>query len=234
MPHCVLCKSYFVKFAEFNGRPNAGCPICKSAERHRFMGYYFDKHINKSNMSVLHIAPEKIIYNILSKSVREYICGDLNPNDFYPLPCVKLDVTDISYPDNKFDMIIASHILEHISDDKKALEELYRVLSVKGKLLIMVPQNFNSEKTDEDLNITDVEIRKKRFGQHDHLRLYGLDLAQKIKDVGFFVKAYIPSSRIKDAQKMALDSVEVMADSNIMSDNGFSDWDILYECIKLS
>jgi len=234
MPHCVLCKSYFVKFVNFNGRSNAGCPICASAERHRLMGFYFDKYINKSSLAVLHVAPEKIIYDILSGSAREYICGDINPSNFYPLPCVKLDLTNISYSNDKFDMIIASHILEHIPDDKKALSELHRVLAIGGKLLIMVPQNFNSEKTDEDLSITNIEIRIKRFGQSDHVRLYGLDLTKKIKDVGFFVKAYIPSSRIEDARKMSLNSVEVIADTNIMTDNGFSQWDILYECIKVN
>ena len=233
MPHCVLCKSFFVKFIEFNGRPNAGCPVCKSAERHRLVGYYMNNYINLPPLSVLHLSPEKTIYNILHNYVREYVCADLNPDGFKPLPCIKLDITDINCEDNKYDMIIASHILEHVLDDRVAMKELLRVLVPKGKLIALVPQNFNSEVTDEDSTITDPLIRTKRFGQYDHVRLYGLDFSQRLKEAGFYVKAYIPTVRIPDARKMQLDSVEVISDQFVMTDNGFSQWDILYECTKL-
>lgn len=233
MPHCVLCKSFFVKFTEFNGRPNAGCPVCKSAERHRLVGHYIEKNIKLKHLSVLHFAPEHMIYNILKRSAKEYVCADFDPNSYKSFPCIKIDITKIDVEDNKYDLILASHILEHVSDDKIAMKELYRVLTPKGKLLALVPQNFNSENTDEDPNITDPIIRTKRFGQHDHVRLYGLDFSQRLKEAGFYVKAYVPSVRIPETKKMKLDSVEVIADQIVTSDNGFSQWDILYECTKL-
>jgi SAM-dependent methyltransferase len=232
MPHCILCKSFFIKFTDFNGRPNAGCPVCKSAERHRLIGYYLETYVTAKNLTILHLAPDQMLYNILHAAGKEYVCGDINPLDFKHLPCIKLDATDISYADHKFNLIIALHILEHIPNDKKAIKELHRVLAPKGKLIVMVPQNFDSKETDEDHKITDPVVRTKRFGQADHVRLYGLDFAQRLKDGGFHIKAYVPPSRISQAKLMALDSVDVICDQTVMTDNGFSQWDILYECTK--
>lgn len=45
----------------------------------------------------------------------------------------------LPFKDNYFDSIIASEILEHLDDDKKALKELYRVLKKGGILLVSVP-----------------------------------------------------------------------------------------------
>ncbi len=233
MPYCTLCKSYFLKFVDFNKRPNVGCPVCHSAERHRLFGYYMDKYVNKGTLNVLHLAHEKIIYKTLDGFVKRYECGDLNPSNYKDVPCKKIDITQIQTPDNTYNFIIASHILEHIPDDKKALDELYRVLIPDGKLIVMVPQNFESDVTDEDLTITDPIIRTKKYGQYDHVRLYGLDLATRLSEAGFRVKAYIPATRVNEAKKMKLFSVEVIADPIVMSDNGFSSWDILYECTKI-
>jgi len=232
MPHCVLCKSFFLKFIDFNGRPNAGCPVCKSAERHRLVGYYLEKNVNTKNLTILHLAPDKMLYNLLKASAKEYICGDLNPANFLPLPCTKIDARHLPHPDHKFDLIVALHILEHIPEDKTVIKELHRVLHPKGKLIVMVPQNFDSKVTDEDPSITDPVIRKKRFGQPDHVRLYGLDFTQRLKNGGFQVKAYVPTPRIPQTKLMTLDNIEVITDQTVMTDNGFSQWDILYECTK--
>ena len=236
MPYCILCKSYHIKFALFNGRSGIGCPTCQSAERHRLFGYYYDKYIsNKQNLSILHFAPENCLYNLLKSSSSKYVCGDFDPSNYPNKNCMQLDATNLNdvFADNTFDMIIASHILEHIPADIKALNELYRILKKGAKLIIMIPQSFDSNATDEDLTITDPIARTQRYGQYDHVRKYGLDFTSRVKAVGFFIKAFIPYQRINDVSKMITDSVIVVATDDIMmKDNVFSQWDILYECTK--
>ncbi len=44
----------------------------------------------------------------------------------------EIDVTRITYDSNTFDVILCSHVLEHVPDDDKAMRELYRVLKPNG------------------------------------------------------------------------------------------------------
>jgi SAM-dependent methyltransferase len=233
MPYCILCKSYFLKFTTYNKRPDVGCPNCHSAERHRLFGYYYDKYVpNKQNLNVLHIAPENCLYNLLRKSSGSYVCGDLNPSTYTNMNCIKMDATHLENDAESIDLILASHIMEHIPDDRKALSEFNRVLKKGGKLIIMIPQNFQSVTTDEDPTVISHADRTKRFGQFDHVRMYGLDVVQRIQQAGFFVRAYIPTVRTNEAAKMKPNSTVIIADETAMKDNKFSPHDILYECIK--
>ena len=233
MPYCILCKTYSLKFESFNNRSGVGCPNCHSAERHRLFGYYYEKYIAyKKNLSVLHFAPETCLHSLLKLTVSNYICGDLDPAKFPDKQCVQLDATQLPFPPQSFDLILASHILEHIPDDIKALSEMRRVLKPKGILIVLIPQNFSLETTDEDPNVVLPEDRVERFGQADHVRTYGLDFGRKLKEAGFSVKAYAPHSRLLDVEKMGLDSVMNIADESTVRDNKFSPWDVLYECTK--
>lgn len=222
MPFCVLCKSYFLKFVSFNNRPNAGCPNCKTAERHRLLGYYIENNISKGNLIIYHLTPEEHLRKIMSTFAKEYICENVT------------DKIDCSiYPDQRFNLIIASHILDHLQNDLNVLNEFFRILMPSGKLIIMSPQNFNSTITDEDTTITNPVDREKKYGQFDRIRMYGLDLSKKLRQAHFFVKAYVPIDRISETKQMDLDSMIVIADHFVMADNGFSEWDILYECTRV-
>lgn len=239
MPYCVLCKSCHSEFTTYNNRSNVGCPNCGSAERHRLFGFYYEKYILEKSeipnkINILHFAPETCLINLLRTTSDTYTCGDFDPSNYPNMQCIKMDATDIQFEDNQYDIIIASHILEHIPNDHKALTELFRVLKRGGKLIVMIPQNFNNETTMEDLTITDPNERIKLYGQHDHVRLYGLDFSKRLCEAGFFVRAYVPSDRINDVKKMKLNDV-IIIDSdnkNIMTTNGFSLYDVLYECTK--
>ncbi len=100
---------------------------------------------------------------------------------------VKADICNLPFDSNAFDIILCNHVLEHIPEDHKALQELYRVMKPGGWGIFQVPQDLNREKTFEDPSITDKEERRKVFGQYDHVRIYGRDYFDILKAAGFRV-----------------------------------------------
>lgn len=139
-----------------------------------------------SNKRMLHIAPEKCFEPRFRKQIGSgYLTADLmQPAD------VKMDITDIQYPDDTFDIVYCSHVLEHVPDDRKAMREFFRVLKPSGWAILMVP--ISAEKTVEDPSITDPQERLRLFGQNDHVRRYGPDFVDRLKEAGFNVKSIGP------------------------------------------
>ena len=104
-----------------------------------------------------------------------------------PLADVKADICNLPFKDNEFDVILCNHVLEHIPDDTKAMQELYRVLKPDGMAILQIPQDLSREETFEDHSITDKKERAKIFGQYDHVRIYGRNYFEKLRSVGFEV-----------------------------------------------
>jgi SAM-dependent methyltransferase len=88
--------------------------------------------------------------------------------------------------------------LEHIPDDTKAMQELYRVLKIGGMGIFQIPQDLNRKKTFEDNSITDKKERAKIFGQYDHVRIYGRDYFDKLRSVGFKVEEVDYTSNLSE------------------------------------
>ena len=167
----------------------AKCPFCGSLERHREIAQYFidNKELLDWDKKILHFAPDKPLYNLFKD--KEYIRGDINLQK-YNNEIEYIDITDIKYQDNYFDIVVASHILEHVIDDIKAMSGLYRVLKQWGIWIVPVPINYKLEKTFEDNTVTTDEERKKVFGQRDHIRIYWQDYIQRLESVWFEVSKY--------------------------------------------
>ena len=100
---------------------------------------------------------------------------------------MKADICNLPFEDNTFDVILCNHVLEHIPDDTKAMSELYRILKPGGWGIFQIPQDLNREITYEDNTITDKVERAKIFGQYDHVRIYGRDYFDKLREIGFTV-----------------------------------------------
>lgn len=172
-----------------NQRPNALSPSTLSLERHRLMWLYLkeetDFFMKDNQQKVLHIAPEQCFYRRFRKQKNlDYLTSDLDS----PLADVKADICNLPFEDNEFDVIFCNHVLEHIPDDKKAMMELYRVMKPGGWGIFQIPQDTNRQKTFEDDSITDKEERTRIFGQYDHVRVYGLDYFDRLREAGFTVK----------------------------------------------
>ncbi len=184
---CPVCGKYSRKFkkAGIVSREDAQCAYCGALERHRFVWLYFYKKtnlFNETSKKMLHVAPEECFIPSLRKHLgQNYVTADLlNGAD------VKMDITDIQYPDEYFDVIYCSHVLEHVQDDKKAMKEFYRVLKQDGWAILLVP--ITTDKTFEDPTIVNPSERLLVFGQDDHVRRYGLDYVDRLRESGFKVK----------------------------------------------
>ena len=194
--YCPICKksNFFNEFGSYP-REKAQCPHCGSLERHRLLWVLLKRtNIFSQGKKILHIAPEPCLENVFRKlHGGGYLSADIENQN----AMVKMDLTDIQYPNETFDIIICYHVLEHIVDDKKAMTELHRVLKKDGWAILEVPVQ-NIEKTYEDNSIITAEGRLEAFGQHDHVRIYGRDYIDRLKSVGFNVKLIDPSELLTE------------------------------------
>jgi ubiquinone/menaquinone biosynthesis C-methylase UbiE len=103
-----------------------------------------------------------------------------------------MDITQLPFGAGSFDLILCSHVLEHVPDDRQALSELRRVLRPDGLALLQHPID-DIDQTDEDPVVVDPSERLRRWGQADHVRTYGHDYLQRLVDAGFQVelRAYL-------------------------------------------
>ncbi len=176
----------FLPYGYGTQRNNVLSPSTLSLERHRLLWLYLQNETDffSSKKSVLHFAPEQAFYKRFRKMKNlNYTTTDLNS----PLADVKADICDLPFRDHEFDVILCNHVLEHIPDDIKAMQELYRVLKPGGMGIFQIPQDLSREATFEDNSITDKKERAKIFGQYDHVRVYGLDYFDKLRSIGFKV-----------------------------------------------
>ena len=186
---CPVCEGKYRKFLPYgyvNVRQNALCPGCLTLERHRLMWLYLK---NKTGFfikpyKVLHIAPEQCFIKRFRKLKNlDYSTADLES----PLADYKCDVQNLPFNDNVYDVVICNHVLEHVEDDRQAMKEILRVLKPGGFTILQVPTDFSREKTFEDNSITDPNERTRIFGQYDHVRIYGLDYPDLLKQAGFVI-----------------------------------------------
>lgn len=143
---CPIC-DYRGLFFPFGGRKNATCPGCGSLERHRLQRLVLDSVPERSrfhNMRVLHFAPEPFFTGFFRSTFRLYASADLSGRHVD----LGADITKLPFPNESFDVVYASHVLEHVQDDRRALKEISRILKPSGMAFLPVPI-FNGIKTVE-------------------------------------------------------------------------------------
>ena len=186
---CPLCEHGFDRFKDEWNRPNALCWRCGSHERHRAQWLLLDRHrpeLLEDTRALLHFSPEWCLRDRLgSLSHLRYVTTDLDPAQDVEL---RLDLTATGLPDGAFDAVICSHVLEHVRDDAAAMGELRRITAHGGWCLVMVPLALDRAATYEDPSITAPEERRREFLQHDHVRLYAPDIADRLRAARFDVE----------------------------------------------
>ena len=208
-------KSYrkFLPYGYGKQRENALSPSTLSLERHRLMWLFLrdetDFFTSKQKQKVLHIAPEQCFLDIFrNQNNLDYTTSDIKS----PIADVKADICNLPFENNCYDIIFCNHVLEHIADDTRAMQELFRVLKPGGMGIFQIPQDLSRKKTFEDNTIVDKKERAKIFGQYDHVRIYGLDYFEKLRAIGFKVEEIDYTKKIeqKEMKRFCLMKNEIL------------------------
>ncbi|OGW39039.1 MAG: hypothetical protein A2Y97_02315 [Nitrospirae bacterium RBG_13_39_12] len=174
------------------------CPLCGASDRDRLYALYIKSYLANEKkdreIKIIEFAPSAPLSHFIRKLIAltgenaSYRTADMNMDSVDD----KVDITDMSlYDDNMFDFFICSHILEHVSDDRKALHELYRILKPWGMGILMAPIVLGLTEIDEDPSIKEESEGWRRFGQYDHVRIYSKDgFMKRAKEVGFSIHQY--------------------------------------------
>ncbi len=167
-------------------RLSAECPNCHSLERHRLLYLVNEKYsLIPRKGRLLHFAPEKVVEEWLRSLCHEYISCDIKPG----VADKVLNIENIEVTSNSFDVVLCSHVLEHV-DDKRAISEIHRILRPGGFAILMVPIIEGMSESYENSEYASDHERMIHFGQEDHVRRYGGDFRQRVKEGNFELKEY--------------------------------------------
>ena len=172
-PICGYEGSYFVsKSNELRIAWHSYCPQCNSRTRHRGLKFLYDELLASAAATrLLHFAPEPVLMRV----IRQYPAIEYKTTDYllqdvdYPGE----DIQALSFADNSFDLVFCNHVIEHVPDDRKALQEIQRILRPGGKAVITIPGVWSRKET-----IPFPDLR-----HNGHYRDYGMDVVQVMQAV---------------------------------------------------
>lgn len=208
--YCIVCNNYFNEFLPagikeevfdkyhiIGGgyRENCKCPYCGVSDRARWFFYFLHNILNISEISgrILHFAPEKGVAEYIKQNTNiDYYTGDIVVGRAMHMT----DILDIQYKDDTFDYVISNHVMEHITDEEKAVSEIKRVLKKNGKWIFSFPICTDIT-TYEDPTIISPEARLKAYGHSDHVRLYGNDYKARFENYGLELQIYSPEKKLE-------------------------------------
>jgi hypothetical protein len=203
---CACCSYIGIFIPGPDKRPNAGCPMCGSLERHRFLQlmapslyHYWIPETRRERAIAVEIGPSAATADF-RKMFSTALTIDSDPAADGRNVNVIASLTDLPISDETVDAVLALHVLEHIPDDLQAMREIARVLLPHGLAVLQVPLS-GRVKTDEG-DVSSVAERIDRFGQADHVRFYGDDFFQRLNEAGLRTVAITPM------QSMAEDAIQ--------------------------
>lgn len=207
---CPCCEKRVPRWQDWSPLyQNVICPKCGCHPRHRLMALYLDQVApTLRESSVLHFAAERAIRNRIVEVAKEYITADLRPEgraweldrrSFRDNESeVQADITDLQFPEERFDVVVCSHVLEHVHDDARALRELYRVMKPESWALLQTPLDKGRTLSLERAEVDSPALRQKYYQQEDHVRLYGREIYTRFIAAGFLPAIIPPESVCSD------------------------------------
>lgn len=219
---CVLCYHHVWRFMPYMGgaadtpklisaldaigsNPDSfECPRCGAHDRERHLLMYLEKTgllQGIGDKTVIHFAPEKrLTQRIAAMRPSRYVRCDLYPD----APDVeRVDMLNMQFADNSFDMLIANHVLEHVDDDLTALAEIYRILRPGGHAILQTPFSAKLHNTWKDSGIDNDAARLQAYGQSDHVRLFGRDIFSRFASTGLVSRVQQHSQLLPDVDAVA-------------------------------
>src|SRR5262245_1895498 len=166
---CPCCERRFRRFPPQGRppRPDRASPDCRALERNRVLGLYLlrERDMLSRSYRVLHVAPARAMRQRLGSAPNlTYVTTDLEMAE----AAVHSELSRLPFEDQRFDVIICSHVLEHVEHDHQSMVEMHRVLAPTGRALVMVPVNPRLSQTYEDASITEPDARRQAFGHPGH------------------------------------------------------------------
>jgi hypothetical protein len=200
--YCPIAQREFRHFAPEKGR-GLITPTNGAKARHRLIWLYLERETTllSSNASLLHVAPERCLFDRLSTVPSlNYVPGDKMGHGYGKQAGVReLDLLAIDFPAATFDYVLCNHVLEHIDADTLAMSEIFRVLKPGGTAIVTIP--LRKGPTLEDPSATTPAQRKKLFGQWDHVRFYGEDVSERFAGCGFEVHLERYAEKFSEAER---------------------------------
>ena len=139
---CPLC-NYHGPFKDYKDEiffiRHQDCPNCQASYRHRLQYLVLNQlseAFNFSKMTILHCAPEPILRKHLRRLFKEYVSTDLMGMNNINL---RADLRNLPIKNENFDVVFASHVLEHIKEDYEAIAEIRRVITPNGFAILPIP-----------------------------------------------------------------------------------------------
>ncbi len=191
-------------------RPSGYCPRCNSKARHRRDWLLLESNTDlfAAQLRLLHVSPK---YSLARRFARmkniDYVAGDLEAR---PHVSMRFDLISLPLQSETFDAAICIHVLEHVEDDRQALREIFRVLKPGGWTLISAPIRLDHP-TYEDATIVAPADRLEAFGETDHVRWYGHDLADRLTEAGFTPELH----RASDIDEATKERFGLLSDENV-------------------
>jgi SAM-dependent methyltransferase len=228
---CPCCGYKGRQFLTFGviPRPNARCPACRSVERHRLLWLYLKREtdIFHAPLKVLHFAPEPQLHHTLSqqRNLVQYVTADIEIGR----ADVQVDIRRIDFPSATFDVVLCSHVLEHVDEDRQAMSEILRVLKPEGFAILMVPFAPAQAISLEDPAANTPEARMKLYGNPGHLRIYGRDFVERLEGAGFAVEEcnFAELLPVEDRTRYCLTT-----DAKNRTMSGYVHEDVIFRCVR--
>jgi SAM-dependent methyltransferase len=187
---CPCCRWHLRTFTmggfSLRARHHGYCPRCNSKARHRRVWLYLQQHTSlfEDQIRLFHVSPKYSLSRRLARMPNiDYVGADIANR---PNIGLTMDVTAVPVRSSSIDAVICVHVLEHVDDDRAAMQELHRILRPGGWALISVPIRLD-QRTYEDASVVTPAAREAAFGETTHVRYYGYDLAERLAGVGFDV-----------------------------------------------
>jgi SAM-dependent methyltransferase len=195
---CPVCRTglrtFVTKRSVFRTNPDGYCPRCDAKARHRRLWLWLEERTNllKDELRLLEVAPWWSLSRRLA-SLPNLRFEAVDRERAGPHVTLVGDLVSLPLAEGSFDAALCIHVLEHVEDDRGALRELHRILRPGGWAIVSVPIRLDRA-THEDPTITDPAERQKVFGERSHVRWYGADLADRLREAGFEVALDLASS----------------------------------------
>ncbi|MGC4252797.1 MAG: methyltransferase domain-containing protein [Sphingobium sp.] len=181
---CPACGKAVVGFFRYGDNGEWGCPECGASPRERLMNTLIAQGVLTvpADGAILHLAPNEASLVKRFSAARHYAPADLDPARYTVPGMRRVDLMELDEAD-RYDLFYASHVMEHVPDDRAVLRNILRALKPGGEAWLIVPL-WDKPTEDGSFDIPPRE-RERRFGQWDHVRQYGPDFADRIREAGF-------------------------------------------------